>query len=129
MKDQQISIFDINEICDFIEKQNGDIYHQFLVMLDEGFNKLPPSPNAMITRLTNDGATIHGMDNAVARNEGIHALPVRKGVYFFHILEVPGHVPNTPMETGKEFKAIAKVYIVMDFEKKTIVDATDKLKD
>lgn len=129
MKDQKISIFDINEICDFIEKQDGDIYRQFLVLLDEGFNRLPPSPNAMITRFTNEGATIHGMDDATARKENIHALPPRTGVYFFHILEVPGHVPNTPMEAGKEIKAIAKVYIVIDFEKKTIVDATDKLKD
>lgn len=129
MKDQQISIFDINEICEFIEQQDADIYEKFLVLLDEAFNKLPPSPNAMVTRFTNEGATIHGMDDATARKEGIHALPPRTGVYFFHMLEIPGHPPGFKMEVGQPYTGVAKIYIVMDFERKTIVDATDKLKD
>lgn len=130
MKDQQITLFDIQETCDFIQLHGGnELYEKFLVLLDEAFKKLPATPNAVVNRFTNDAAVIHGLCDELARRDGILALPLRKGIYFFNILEIPGHTPGEKMEVGKAFIAFAKVFIVIDFEKMTIEDQTHNLKD
>jgi hypothetical protein len=128
MKDEQLTLYKLTDIFDFIEVNgSNEVYHKFFELIEETVQSVPDLKNAVFTRLTNDPATRLGITDNMARKEGILALPLPKGVYFFSFLEVIGVPPLAKIEANRTYTMKTLSFIVIDFDKQTIEDQTRNL--
>lgn len=130
MKTPQVTMFELSNIFDFLEVHlDPEAYQKFLDLVATTSEKVGKPANTIITRLTNDALTVNGFISAVKNKEGIFALPLPEGVFFYNILEIEDCPAGSRLAADTPYKTKALVFIVVDTKNNTVEDQTHNLVD